>query len=828
MVTAASMTPHPQAPASGARLFSRDGRSLPLRASDLAVEAKGGIARTILTQRFVNPYDEPLTVTYLLPLPADGAVSGFAFELADQRIVGEIDKKARARQRFEEAVAAGHSAALLEQDRSSVFTQKVGNIPPKSEVVCEVVVDQRLAWIATEGQWEWRFPTVIGPRYMGEPGRVQDAAKITVDVADGPLPTTLAMTMEIGDAVIYDRTPESPSHPIENESAGLGRVVRLHPESGRSLDRDFIVRWPVAKPEVGVALAAGRPVGEAHEGRAYGLLTVVPPELAKQPTSVPRDLIFLIDTSGSMGGRPLDQAKSVLSAMVETLAPHDRLEMIEFSNRPNRWKKEPIVASREGKRAALKWLKKLSAGGGTEMKTGLLEAITPLRDGAQRQVVLVTDGYIGFENEIVETVLKKLPTSCRLHTVGVGSAPNRSLLTPVARAGGGVELVLAVDEDVERGAKRIIAKTEAPLVTELKISGDAVERVVPGTLPDLYAGSPALICVELSSLGGSIVVEGHTSEGTIEQRVSAPPLALGEGPQAIAALFAREWVEDLETLRCGGGDRRDVDETIEKVGLDFQISTRLTSWIAVSEARTVKNPGEARAEKMPHELPYAASAEGFGLRAPAGEMVGSLNKTMAGVVGGRGMRRRMKARPKKKKEAPPELFERKLEAEESEDFDEEVTGESLRALSVDFGASQGEGAAGGGAGDMADTDDLDLLEEDASVHRMQAPPMQSRPAPRAPSSAAAPSQASGPGAPPREEEARRDVAEPASELAPEPAPEPTRASAPAKEAQSSIAPAAHGKVSRPRKVPPLVAVLIGLGLVALAIILWLLFGGALS
>jgi len=163
MVTTAANLMNQQPNGSGARLVALDGRTLPLRAVRLRAEARGGIARVTLTQEFVNVYDEPLAVTYLLPLPADGAVSAFAFTIDERRIVGEIDRRAAARQRFEEAIATGRTAALVEQERSSLFTQEIGNIPPRATVHAELAVDQKLGWL-DEGAWEWRFPTVVMPR----------------------------------------------------------------------------------------------------------------------------------------------------------------------------------------------------------------------------------------------------------------------------------------------------------------------------------------------------------------------------------------------------------------------------------------------------------------------------------------------------------------------------------------------------------------------------------------------------------------------------------------------------------------------------------------
>src|SRR5688572_13201557 len=151
--------------------------TMPLESAALRVVARGGVARVILEQTFANHHPDPLAVTYVLPLPADGAVSGFAFTIGDRRIEGEIDRKRAARERYEDAIAHGHTAALLEQERSSLFTQEIGNVPPGARVVCEIVIDQPLRWL-DEGSWEWRFPLAAAPRYLGEPGRVSDAAKV--------------------------------------------------------------------------------------------------------------------------------------------------------------------------------------------------------------------------------------------------------------------------------------------------------------------------------------------------------------------------------------------------------------------------------------------------------------------------------------------------------------------------------------------------------------------------------------------------------------------------------------------------------------------------
>ncbi len=606
--------------------------TLPLEGAALRVSARGGIARVVLEQTFQNHHAEPLAVTYVMPLPADAAVSGFSFRIGDRTIVGEVDKKRAARERYEDAIARGHTAALLEQDRSSLFTQELGNIPPGAKVVCEIVLDQRLRWL-DEGSWEFRFPLAAAPRYLGGPGRVADAHKIALEVAQTLAPRA-SLAMSIDDALTTGRSPESPSHPLQCAPNGAGFRVELGSGNRVELDRDVVVRWPVAS--LAPALTA---IAESVNGKAHALFTIVPSQRYAKPlsgsgaqppkplessplappaatrASVVRDLVVLLDTSGSMHGAPLDAARRVAMALVDGLDEKDSIELIEFSNQPRRMWKTPIWATKENKQHALTWLAQLQASGGTEMREGILEALRPLRPDAQRQIVLITDGLIGFEQEIVETILERLPAGSRVHTVGVGSSVNRSLTGPAARAGKGIECVIGLGEDPERAVARLRARTEAPLVVDVTIEGAAILETAPARVPDLYAGAPVLLSAKVRPEGGEIVVRGRTANGTWEERVRIAPTECTTS--AIAALFGREAVEDTETRVAAGGDRLAADRRVEALGLEYQIATRLTSWIAVDKTPAVDPRLPTRKEVVPQMLPHGMSVDGLGLREAA-------------------------------------------------------------------------------------------------------------------------------------------------------------------------------------------------------------------
>ncbi len=614
--------PMTSTPAHGARLVTTEGKALPLEGASLRVDARAGLARVVLEQRFKNPHREPLTVTYRMPLPADAAVSGFAFRIGDRRIVGEIDKKRLARERYEEAILDGRSAALLEEETASLFTQEMGNIPPGQEVIAEITLDQPLHFLS-EGAWELRFPLAAAPRYLGE--QSASLANMAIDVASGPLAARASLSMTIGDELAAGRSPESPSHPLQ--CAQNGRVFEVELGSGNRvlLDRDLVVRWPVARKAPQVELSVARPSATSAHASAstdaprpaesmFALCTIVPPEPDVKTPIVSRDMTLLIDTSGSMQGEPLAQAKRVACALVESLGNDDTFELFEFSSTTSAFRSKPERAMKAMRVEALSWVNGLVASGGTEMLTGIRAALQDRRPESQRQIVLITDGLVGFERDIVAALITGLPRSARFHALGVGAAANRALLMPIARAGRGVEAMLGIGEDPERASARLLDRMRSPLVVDVTVTGSAVVRTAPDRLPDLFGCSPARIAIELRPEGGEVVVRGRMVDGDYVYRTRIEAVQPGQGSDAVTKLFARERVEDIEARIAGGESKSLLDAEIEQVGLAFGLSTRLTSWVAITNETTVDPRDATRRETMPQALPFAMSAEGLGLR----------------------------------------------------------------------------------------------------------------------------------------------------------------------------------------------------------------------
>lgn len=422
MQTQSTSAPPHSAPA----LVSANGRTYPLVSSRLVARAEGGMALSTLHQQYGNPHPEALEVVYTMPLPADGAVLGYTIIIGDRRIEGVVRSREDAARAYREALYEGRTAGLLEQERADTFTQKLGNIPPGTDVSVAIQVLHPLAfrpaevergadvdpatfehpWVIVdpmldhaapgvfEPSWEYRFPTVTGVRYMGGPREVPDAGRLSPDRAAGGTPARITLELELAD-VADPGTVSSPSHSLScrplgsgarGDRSGGGFLVSL--AEGARLDRDLVIQWSAAAPEVGVRVVEGGGL-PGDDGR-YAMVTILPP--AVPDATVRRDVTVLLDTSGSMSGLPLELGKQVIQVFLETLEPTDRFELLTFGSRVGRLTQGMVPADAGNVLRALARMHAEQANGHTDMQAGVEAALQPLREDSQRQVVLVTDG----------------------------------------------------------------------------------------------------------------------------------------------------------------------------------------------------------------------------------------------------------------------------------------------------------------------------------------------------------------------------------------------------------------------------------------------------
>jgi len=591
--------------------------------TDVVIQVSGMLARVRVEQRFRNPRATWVEGIYVFPLAEGAAVDRLRLRYAGRLIEGEIQERQQARRRYDQARAAGKVASLLDQQRANVFTTSVANIPPAAEVEVSIEFQQQVRW--RQGEFSLRFPTVVGPRYIpgvplpgGHAGpaglgwardtdQVPDASHITPPVdlgADGRLnPFRLSAELNIG-LPLADLT--SPYHPVEVEQTGPGRY-RVELAQGRAAaDRDFVLRWrPAAAQQPSAALFA-----EAWRGQHYALLTVMPPEPAAVPQDTRRELILVVDTSGSMHGDSIAQARAALLDALGRLGPGDRFNIIAFNQATAALFEDAVPADPAHLRQARRYVERLEAQGGTEMLPAMRLALRdPYPSGLLRQVVFVTDGAVGNEAALFRAVAQDIGAS-RLFAVGIGSAPNALFMNRAAGLGRGTFTYIGTSNEVETKIGALFRQLASPVLTDVRLrwhmtDGEAAPQQTPQAVPDLYAGEPLVVAVQGGSAPQSVEIEGWLGERRWHHRVA---LQGGADAAGVHALWARRRIDDWLGRLVVGGDPDEVRTAVLALALEHHLVSRYTSLVAVD--RTPSRPEDAGLERapLPTRLPAGWSA----------------------------------------------------------------------------------------------------------------------------------------------------------------------------------------------------------------------------
>ncbi|GAB3423705.1 VIT domain-containing protein [Flindersiella endophytica] len=650
MTTTVTMldTPPTSAPDDGFGALSTAKGNLPLEKLDVRLSTTGLAIHTELVQTFRNPYDEPLEATYIFPLPDRAAVTSLRMEADDRIVDGVLREREQARADYDRAISEGKRASIAEEERPGVFTMRVGNIVPGEQVSVRLTLAGRLSF--EDGTVTVRFPLVVAPRYIpgmplpgGQVGsgtqpdtdQVPDASRITPPVLlpGFPSPVELSITAEIDPAGLPLADVASSLHPIATEEAGeSGRLtVRVHP--GERADRDFILRLRLGSDDAVTDSLIVTPDQDQAEDQADGegaaegegtfALTVLPPALAA--TTRPRDVVFVLDRSGSMGGKKMVAARRATARIVDTLTGADRFAVLAFDNHIETPPDLPdglVDATDRHRFRAVEHLAGLQARGGTEMLRPLLRAAELLNHTdaeRERVLVLVTDGQVGNEDQILREVAAKLPDA-RIHTVGIDVAVNEAFLRRMATLGGGHYELVENEERLDEAMEAIHRRIGTPLVTGLTVTGDGLELVpdslTPTPLPALYAGAAVLITGRYrGSASGALTVSGRAAGG---ETWSQHLVAKQDDSPALGAVWARARLRDLEDryVTANGGDNLDaLEQQIVKTSLRFGVLCRFTAYVAI-DSRVVNEGGELRKVTQPVDLPQGwdpnALAGGYG------------------------------------------------------------------------------------------------------------------------------------------------------------------------------------------------------------------------
>nr|WP_319388272.1 marine proteobacterial sortase target protein [uncultured Cohaesibacter sp.] len=636
----------------------------PKVATDIKVDVTGPVARTIVTQKFLNPSDAWVEGIYVFPLPDTAAVDQLKMKIGNRIIEGKIKPREEARQIYEAAKQEGKKASLLEQQRPNLFTNAVANIGPKDSVTIQIEYQQTIP--RKDEEFSLRVPLVVAPRYNPLAKPLRPVIDLKANQSDGgngwsstdPVPDRDTIT-----APVLDPEKDGKSNPVSlsvDLKAGfpLDKVVShyhdvvIKPVGSKEIsltlkgevvpaDKDFLLTWtgkPTETPNLGLFSQtlkddpAGRQTGDGQKKEANGeereeetlsegdtdqylLAYITPPyKLAKDLQTPPREVVFVIDQSGSMDGPSIRQARESLIEALGQLKPEDKFQIIRFNNEMAQLFPSPQPADKENLSTARYWVAAIRADGGTEMLPAMQAALKDETPNAPtlRQVIFLTDGAIGNERELFETVKAQKGRS-RIFTVGIGSAPNSFFMSRAAEVGRGTFTQIGDITEVKGKMAELFTQLTTPVATDLSISfanGKDIEAS-PSELPDLYKGEPVIVAFKGKDLGNALTLSGRFDNQpwsmTVDITKAAPSAAVDK-------LWARGKIRQLENERLLSTDSAGIDKAIETLGLRHHLVTRLTSLVAVDVTPTRPEGETLDSRKVPLNLP-----DGWNMDAVFGE-----------------------------------------------------------------------------------------------------------------------------------------------------------------------------------------------------------------
>jgi len=591
-----------------------DGTKIPLRGVDVSGEVVGGTARIRVRQRYENVEKQPIEAVYVFPLPTESTLVGFVMECAGRRVQGVVKEREEAFRAYDDATLAGHGAALVEQERANVFTASVGNLLPGETTVVEVEYVQRLR--ASEGALRVMIPTLVAPRYIpGTPSgdrtahgaaeptdQVPDADRISPRIADVDYRVGLDLTLHVGARAEVS----SPSHKLTTTRDGERVRVSF---AGERLDRDIVIvaEGTAEAPLQTVVTHKKGDVGTLCFSRVIDLFD-------PNAKPAPLEVVFVLDRSGSMGGSSIEEARKALRLCLRQLREGDAFSIIAFDDREDVFAKVPFT--QKTLEQADRWIAAVDARGGTELLKPLKRAVEQAGDGV---VVLLTDGQVGNEDEILAAVMEARKKA-RVFAFGIGTNVSDALLAQLARRTGGALEMIHPGERIDEKVVGTFARAIAPRVSDVRVkwNGVEVDDVAPGALSDLVDGEVWSLFARYKTPGlGRLELRGTLRN---EPWLLEVPLELPSEADApvVEKMWAAERVRDLESIEVEGRRAKTMKARIVELAVAHQIASRHTSFVAI-ETRT----GDRRVPGTPatRAVPVNAPAGWAMFREPAMDML---------------------------------------------------------------------------------------------------------------------------------------------------------------------------------------------------------------
>lgn len=602
---------------SGTLLFHSDDRSHYLRAplveTSVKIGVQGLLARTVVEQQFSNNSPDWVEGIYAFPLPDNASVDALTMVIGESTVEGRIQPREKARANYETAKNKGKKASLLEQQRPNLFTTRVANIPPGESITIRIHYQSSVRYV--DGQFNLNFPLTITPRYIpakslsydrqklsttAETGwttisQLQDTAEITPPMTDITAAASIVVTLDTG---LSGLTIESSTHDIittasesaDNDILEVTLANRMIPT-----DRDFKLTWTPQSSTAPVAAVFRQDSKDHKNSESFASIMVMPPQQIYSDDIPSRDVVFVIDTSQSMSGNSIRQARRMLALGIERLGPNDFFNVIAFNNTSSKLFSRSVQATQKNKTLAIKLAQSLNANGGTEILGALQSALQNKPQSEKlHQIVFITDGSVGNEDEIFTYLHNNLGTS-RLFTVGIGSAPNTWFMRKSAELGKGTYTSIANTTELAEKALALLEKLEQPAITDVKVRFNTLTppEVYPATMPDIYMGEPLLADARWDDkvTEGDIEITGTFAGQTWTQTIRLGSLNNNTSTNTVAAnneqgldkLWAHRKIQALEDSLLFNGNIEQVKSAITEIALDYSMVTKYTSLVAIED-----------------------------------------------------------------------------------------------------------------------------------------------------------------------------------------------------------------------------------------------------
>ncbi|MDN3389679.1 marine proteobacterial sortase target protein [Pseudoalteromonas sp. APC 3691] len=574
--------------------------------SDANMTLTGLINHVVVTQTYQNENPFAVNARYVFPLPDESAVHAMTMRIGERVIKGQIDKKVEAEKKYEEAKKAGKQAALVRQQRANMFITNVANIGPGEQVIIELEYQEIIDY--SSGTFAIRFPTTITPRYHAISGEVEVNTQNQTHV--NPLPTGWLSPVYSTQNITQNstQTDNAPSsqfslnididvglelvdinskfHNVNVQNTAFGQY-KIALNEKNAVNRDFVLEFkPLQKEQAQAAFFTQ----QFENGDRYGLAMLMPPgDHFTQTQRLPREMVFVVDTSGSMHGQSMEQAKKALFYALSLLDSDDSFNIIGFDNIVTPMSDKPLIASDFNLRRAERFIYSLEADGGTEIQ-GALNAVLDGSefDGFVRQVVFLTDGSVSNEDALFKNIQSKLGDS-RLFTVGIGSAPNSFFMRRAADIGKGSFTFIGSTSEVQPKMQQLFDKLAHPAITNLALSDESGNSLDfwPSPLPDLYFGEPIMVAIKLNNTK-RVVLAGQTAQGPLSIKLSTQNSSDAKG---IAKLWARQKIKSLLLYN----EQNTVKDEVQQLALTHQLLSPFTAFIAIEQTQ-IKEVAEQTAQ----------------------------------------------------------------------------------------------------------------------------------------------------------------------------------------------------------------------------------------